>query len=556
MASPSFFNPYEEERLAIERRRKMAEQLMLQSQQQDDPARMAGGWVVPMQKTEGLAKIAQALVGAYGQYKVDEQSKDMGARYRAELATALKEADKLTRGTPEQAAIAMPSDEAGGGPERPYQPSVAPDPQAGALRLLESPHAVAQSVGAAQYQKYLDDQRRQAIMRQVMGTGGTPGAQGAPQGAIPANLQAALLSGDPAITAWAKAQIEAMKGVALRQGAPLVNQFTGQVMTQPTPSVPPGVALNLGPNGPQAYPVPGAQEAAARGAGMTTGATESAKARLDLVQVPDGSGGTVTMPRAEAVRRLGGAAAQQPQPVPPGLQNRSPEEMAAIRQVMAAQAQGQQASVTVPAPTAAQPLGTIPTERILGRTPSAAESAAEKERQVTAVKKAEQKPQAQLQVQTQLEDLRRLRTLAAEISSDKALGRATGLVGAIPSIPGSDAANAEALIDSLKAQVSGMKLQSMRDASKTGGAVGQVTEREWPRLENMIVALDRVKMDKAAFQAKLSELQREIQVAEGNIWQAFESEYGAGLRMPSAGATTGWDGTERRNSGWKVQRID
>ena len=143
-----------------------------------------------------------------------------------------------------------------------------------------------------------------------------------------------------------------------------------------------------------------------------------------------------------------------------------------------------------------------------------------------AAKRAAEAPQARLAVESQGQDFDRLSTLAQEVKDHPGLGRATGMYGVIPSIPGGEAANADALIASMKAQVSGMKLQAMRNASKTGGAVGQVTEKEWPRLENMITALDNTKMDKATFQTKLTELIGEINKAKKTVLDAFTNEYG------------------------------
>lgn len=52
--------------------------------------------------------------------------------------------------------------------------------------------------------------------------------------------------------------------------------------------------------------LPGAVGAAAQMAGATTAATEGARAQLDLVDVPDGRGGSVKMPRIQAIEALGG----------------------------------------------------------------------------------------------------------------------------------------------------------------------------------------------------------------------------------------------------------
>lgn len=166
----------------------------------------------------------------------------------------------------------------------------------------------------------------------------------------------------------------------------------------------------------------------------------------------------------------------------------------------------------------------------------AAEAAAKKEAEERAKLRVEM-PEARQQVQIQNQDLDRLAGAAIEIIN-RNLARSTGALGAMPSFPGGKAAQVESLVTSLKAQVSGMKLQAMRNASKTGGAVGQVTEKEWPRLENMIVALDPVKMGPEMFRKKLWELVNEINKVKGSIEQAFSSQYGgtSGTQSPAGDA--------------------
>lgn len=91
-------------------------------------------------------------------------------------------------------------------------------------------------------------------------------------------------------------------------GATLVDPRTGR----PTFSAPQnGVQTQYGPNGQAtASQVPGFAQAQAGIAGAETAATEAAKAGLDLVNVPDGQGGTVQMPRSQAVQALGQGGAQ------------------------------------------------------------------------------------------------------------------------------------------------------------------------------------------------------------------------------------------------------
>jgi hypothetical protein len=83
----------------------------------------------------------------------------------------------------------------------------------------------------------------------------------------------------------------------------------------------------------------------------------------------------------------------------------------------------------------------------------------------------------------------RLATAANEVLNHPGLGGITGLRGALPNVPGSAAANAQAKLDTLRAQVGFGVLQELRNASKTGGGLGQVTEREHALLQNALAAL-------------------------------------------------------------------
>jgi hypothetical protein len=71
----------------------------------------------------------------------------------------------------------------------------------------------------------------------------------------------------------------------------------------------------------------------------------------------------------------------------------------------------------------------------------------------------------------------RLATAANEVLQSPGLGRITGIAGVLPNVPGMAGADAQAKLQTLKAQVGFGVLQEMRNASKTGGALGAVTEK-------------------------------------------------------------------------------
>lgn len=72
-----------------------------------------------------------------------------------------------------------------------------------------------------------------------------------------------------------------------------------------------------GRGGLRVSPIEGMQDAAAGLEGAKTAATERARASFDLVDVPDGRGGMVKMPRTQAIQMLRGSQPEGPQGIPP-----------------------------------------------------------------------------------------------------------------------------------------------------------------------------------------------------------------------------------------------
>lgn len=76
--------------------------------------------------------------------------------------------------------------------------------------------------------------------------------------------------------------------------------------------------------------------------------------------------------------------------------------------------------------------------------------------------------------------------------ADKLLGRMTTGVGGkiFKSVPGTDAYNLDKTVDTIKANIGFDRLQEMRRASPTGGALGQVAVKELDMLQATIASLD------------------------------------------------------------------
>lgn len=98
----------------------------------------------------------------------------------------------------------------------------------------------------------------------------------------------------------------------------------------------------------------------------------------------------------------------------------------------------------------------------------------------------------------------------------------TGMGSLIAAIPGTPAANFKADVNTLAANIAFGELTAMREASKTGGALGAVSERELALLESALGSLDRAQSP-AQFKESLNTIKESIQ-----RWQAATQQYGGG----------------------------
>lgn len=148
------------------------------------------------------------------------------------------------------------------------------------------------------------------------------GAAGAGSSAFPLSLQDVTMlkaMGGPDLLDQLK---YANEGAKREAGATYRNPITGQM--EFVPKVAEGMQLIYGPDGsPSVLPIPGYSAANAGAEGARAGAIAAAQlpfniaqnrdqqltgAQLDIVQIPDGRGGTISMPRAALAQALAGQA--------------------------------------------------------------------------------------------------------------------------------------------------------------------------------------------------------------------------------------------------------
>jgi len=145
-----------------------------------------------------------------------------------------------------------------------------------------------------------------------------------------------------------------------------------------------------------------------------------------------------------------------------------------------------------------------------------------KERQVLLVAK----PQAITGATTSLQNIDRLTNVAKELSDHPGLSRITGKLNQFSTFDTTaEATSARALQSTLVKQAAVNALQSMREASKTGGAVGAVTEGEWPILEQQLAALDGAQKPQD-YKIALTNLQAQLASSSERIRNAYEMTYG------------------------------
>lgn len=122
---------------------------------------------------------------------------------------------------------------------------------------------------------------------------------------------------------------------------------------------------------------------------------------------------------------------------------------------------------------------------------------------------------------------------------DRALGMAdnwtVGAASVVSGIPGTPAHNLAALLNTIKANVGFDQLQAMRASSPTGGALGQVSERENILLQSVMGSLEQ-SQSPAQFKANLARLKEVLAGREARMKAAFDQDFGG--RQPAQGPAT------------------
>ena len=114
-----------------------------------------------------------------------------------------------------------------------------------------------------------------------------------------------------------------------------------------------------------------------------------------------------------------------------------------------------------------------------------------------------------------------------------------GIEGRMPSFFGK-AADAQVLYDAIMSRGAFRELAAMREASPTGGALGQVTEKELAMLQSAFGALGQIQSEKS-FAKNVKEVVRKLEAAKKNISDVYNATYS--YRQSAGGTRTTSSGT-------------
>ena len=114
---------------------------------------------------------------------------------------------------------------------------------------------------------------------------------------------------------------------------------------------------------------------------------------------------------------------------------------------------------------------------------------------------------------------------------DRALAKASGWttgMGAVTSgVPGTPAHDLANILNTIKSNVGFDQLQAMRASSPTGGALGQVSERENTLLQSVMGALEQ-SQSAEQFKFNLTRLKEVLSGREARMKKAFDEDFGGG----------------------------
>lgn len=130
--------------------------------------------------------------------------------------------------------------------------------------------------------------------------------------------------------------------------------------------------------------------------------------------------------------------------------------------------------------------------------------------------------------------LDRLEQAATQLKNDSGVDGITGVWGHLPNYPEGDAARAAARLETLKSQIGFGVLQQMREMSKTGGALGSVSDRENSLLQNNLAAIS-TNQSAEDFKNALDQVISYARDSKARLQGAYRDTFGEDASQPPPG---------------------
>lgn len=418
-------NPYADDQLAIDRRRRIAEALSEQSAEPMGAGGMVGNVYVGPSWTQGLAKLFQGYVGGQAMKAADQQQRELNQRRMGNYSRTMSDVTKALMGgqTPGPVVENQPGD-----PMLAYQIAMnSGDPMAmqnlGTLLQLQRDMRPSLKFHNAGGEVFVVDDKTGQITKMPMAP--TPGEMRQQDEFKYRVNQDQWNANNLSLSQATEAQARNAEADAARETA----YFNTGRRASPLPTVPPFV------------PRPAWNPQTGFGASPPVAPVQTAPAAQP------------SQPRAA---------------VPPQAASPAPS-----------QAVGR-APVATPAPAKAAASGA-----------SARDGLTPKQRTELAKAQREFEISAERRWPAQIDQIQNVMGTV-----DRAIGQVgyltSGLGGSVlGKIPGTDARDLQSSLETVKANLGFSELQKMRDASPTGGALGQVAVQELQALQAAVQSLDR-----------------------------------------------------------------
>lgn len=523
MVSFNLPSPYQAELAKIADQQRLAE--VLQAQSQAPIERFSyKGIEARTPATAGLAKLLQGFGGAYFQGQAREQEKALGEKYRAEQSADFTNLAKMlsapavagSAGVPERLAAppTMPVDDEGNA-----MPGVSAAPAVPAVAARRAGQIDPEMIG-----QFKTPETQQMAMAQLL-------AQIGPKAPIKASAGDVFFSpeGKELFRAPDKEEYGTTPQIEKNKDSP-----TGYVAVVYSKN---GTRKVIGPADPVnqfTTPSVDAQAKLAQDRAISdrnfTQLSLAERTKFDL------EGKRLNISGAELFfntgMKAGGAAPLPPAGAPSMLPvpNATPAAPGQpVGQPVAPVAVPTAPRIGMAPPRSAQPVApgatagaASPSGRPVTEAKPLIDTVTPKERQVLMVAQ----PQQNVAAQSALQNMERLINVATELKNHPGLNSIVGKGNQYSVFDMTDnATNARALQSTLVKQSAVNALQAMRDASKTGGAVGAVSEKEWPILEQQLAALDGAQTT-TAYKAALTNLNNQLTTSSKRVRNAYEQTYG------------------------------